>query len=457
MSTVFSAMPAIEKSMHISTSQSVWIVSAYQLTFASTLLISGRISDVYNPRFAFVGGVSGLGLISIGAGFVNSKVGLIVLRGLSGIVRIYPDPAQQARAIGIFGGCGAVADVCGFFIGAVFVQWASYRFVFWFVGLVAISVGLSCVFIIPTHIGKVPDDHDSSVAKWKNLDIVGVSILTAAIVLFILAVTSGSAQGWATPAVIVSLVISTALTILFFYWETVLPADMAAIPPSLLPFLWWTVIFTIFMNLWQDVFHWTAISAAAHMLPVGIIAFALGFSGSMSKVVSPKWIILLGLFMAAVATMVLALAGGNPSHYWAFVFPAFLVGSAGTMLTFTHTNIAIFQTVPASMAGTVGAMFNGALQLGSAVGLAAVISLETSVEARHGGQQEYHGRAAAFWFLFGVVALEAISVSCFYHRTKDHQPPPGHEDTIVGSGDQDWEDGKDTRSDIEARSTTTTT
>lgn len=34
---------------------------------------------------------------------------------------------------------------------------------------------------------------------------------------------------------------------------------------ALLPFLWWSVVYTIFMNLWQNFFRWTAISAAAHM------------------------------------------------------------------------------------------------------------------------------------------------------------------------------------------------
>lgn len=67
------------------------------------------------------------------------------------------------------------------------------------------------------------------------------------------------------------------------------------------------------------------------------------------------------------------------------------------------------------MAGTVGAIFNGALQIGSAVGLAAVVSIQSSVETRHGGPEQYHGRAAAFWFLLGIVILEVISISCFYH------------------------------------------
>lgn len=76
------------------------------------------------------------------------------------------------------------------------------------------------------------------------------------------------------------------------------------------------------------------------------------------------------------------------------------------------------------MAGVVGAMFNGALQLGSAIGLAAAISIETSVEGGHGGPTKYHGRAAALWFVLGIIALEVISVVWFYHRTSEHQLQP---------------------------------
>ncbi|OAX36154.1 hypothetical protein K503DRAFT_772775 [Rhizopogon vinicolor AM-OR11-026] len=79
------------------------------------------------------------------------------------------------------------------------------------------------------------------------------------------------------------------------------------------------------------------------------------------------------------------------------------------------------------MSGTVGAIFNGALECGTAVGIAAVTSIETSVEATHGGPQEYAGRAAAFWFLFGITTLEFISVSIFYDRSTDHKPQPTHD------------------------------
>ncbi|KAF8552681.1 MFS general substrate transporter [Imleria badia] len=443
------AIPTLLGSMGITMSQSAWIISAFQLTFASFLLISGRISDVYNPKKVFVTGLFFLGVLSTGAGFVDNKIAIIILRALMGatsamtlpsalalLVVMFPEPLEQARAIAVLGGCGAVADVLGLFIGALLVQYASYHWVFWFSAIVAIPVSMACVFIIPPEVARSKAEPDPRNPKWKSLDLMGISILTVALVLFIYAVTSGSTDGWATAGVLTSLIISILLIIGFFYWETLIPTEKAAIPPrtwfynnfsvlfgsALLPFFWWDALFVAFTTLWQDVFHWTVISTAVHMLPLGVAAFIMSFTGPLSRVLSPKWIILIGLSMVAVATALVAIGGGPPEDYWLYVFPAFSLGSAGAMLTYTHSNIAIFQAAPASMAGTVGAIFNGALQFGSAVGLAAFMSIETSVGATHGDPRDYHGRAAAFWFLLGIVLVEILSVSYFYKRETDHKP-----------------------------------
>lgn len=104
-SGLFSALPELKETFDMTEGEAVWLISATQLTFASFLLISGRISDVYNPsaffyRFfhcgladtkdhvaeiAFIAGIGSLGVISIAAGFMTSKIPLIILRALSGI------------------------------------------------------------------------------------------------------------------------------------------------------------------------------------------------------------------------------------------------------------------------------------------------------------------------------------------------------------------------------------
>ncbi|KAG2358683.1 major facilitator superfamily domain-containing protein [Suillus spraguei] len=383
MSALLSAIPALEASMGMTEIQSTWVFSGFRLTFSSFLLISGRLSDVYNPKTVFIGGVSTLGILSLCAGFVYTTVPILVLRAITGIasamtipsalkllVKVFPDPLEQARAVGFFAGCGAVANMGGLVVGAMFVQRVSYHWVFWFVACAA-------------------DFRKPKGAKWKSLDLVGVGVLTVSFILLIFAVTSGSTDGWKSPVVLILLIISIIMIAGFFYWETLLPADRAAIPPR----TWFYNNFSVLLaTALLPSFWWSGV-----MLPLGIVAFAASCTGSLSRIYSPKWIILTGLSLCMVATLLLALGGGKPENYWPFVFPAFVLGSAGVMVAFSHTNIAIFQAAPSSMSSTVGAMFNGALQFGSAIGLAAITSIETSVEATHGGSHEYAGRAASFW------------------------------------------------------------
>ncbi|KAG2353698.1 major facilitator superfamily domain-containing protein [Suillus spraguei] len=404
MSALLSAIPALEASMGMTEIQSTWVFSGFRLTFSSFLLIvrvhpvNGRLSDVYNPKTVFIGGVSTLGILSLCAGFVYTTVPILVLRAITGIasamtipsalkllVKVFPDPLEQARAVGFFAGCGAVANMGGLVVGAMFVRRVSYHWVFWF-----------------TAGSRKPKG-----AKWKSLDLVGVGVLTVSFILLIFAVTSGSTDGWKSPVVLILLIISIIMIAGFFYWETLLPADRAAIPPRTwfynnFSVLLATALLPSFCIMWQTVFHWSVMSTAVHMLPLGIVAFAASCTGSLSRIYSPKWIILTGLSLCMVATLLLALGGGKPENYWPFVFPAFVLGSAGVMVAFSHTNIAIFQAAPSSMSSTVGAMFNGALQFGSAIGLAAITSIETSVEATHGGSHEYAGRAASFWCHLGA-------------------------------------------------------
>ena len=71
------------------------------------------------------------------------------------------------------------------------------------------------------------------------------------------------------------------------------------------------------------------------------------------------------------------------------------------------------------MAGTVGAIFNGALQLGSAIGISAVGSIKSSVEDMRGGPSSYSGCASAYLFLLGIVGAEFIALLVFYRVDKE--------------------------------------
>ncbi|KIJ26247.1 hypothetical protein M422DRAFT_785292, partial [Sphaerobolus stellatus SS14] len=73
-SSLFAAIPPIALQLNIPDSQSVWLLGAYQLTFAALLLISGRLSDLYNPKWVFIIGASGMGVFALISGFIRHKI-----------------------------------------------------------------------------------------------------------------------------------------------------------------------------------------------------------------------------------------------------------------------------------------------------------------------------------------------------------------------------------------------
>lgn len=93
-----------------------------------------------------------------------------------------------------------------------------------------------------------------------------------------------------------------------------------------------------------------------------------------------------------------------------------MVSKIDTHGRFSLDSIAIFRTTPPKMAGVVGALFNSALQIGSAVGTAAVTSISTSIEKKDGpdGIAHFRGRADSFWFLFAIVCVAIVGLVVFY-------------------------------------------
>ncbi|KAJ7836652.1 hypothetical protein B0H14DRAFT_3460542 [Mycena olivaceomarginata] len=101
---------------------------------------NGRVSDLYNPKWVFVTGAwSTVGVFALINSFIGTEIPPITVRALTGaggaltipsalhlIVRMYPDPVEQAKAITAFGGMGAIGIVLGLIIGVLFVSFVSW-------------------------------------------------------------------------------------------------------------------------------------------------------------------------------------------------------------------------------------------------------------------------------------------------------------------------------------------
>ncbi|KAG8704900.1 hypothetical protein FRC08_001952 [Ceratobasidium sp. 394] len=98
---------------------------------------------------------------------------------------MFPEPAEQARAIGLFGATAVIGNVLGTMVGVIFVQYSSWRWIFWLIAMIALPIAAACIYLIPTK----PRHNDTKVSQ---LDFVGVSTLTAAIILFVYSLTTDS-------------------------------------------------------------------------------------------------------------------------------------------------------------------------------------------------------------------------------------------------------------------------
>ena len=114
-------------------------------------------------------------------------------------------------------------------LGAIFLQIASWHWIFWFAALVCVPLAAVCCVLIPNSVTPVETLEVTGLKKLARLDVTGVSVLTIALVLLIFSLTTGSSTGWATPEVLVPLLVAILLIGFFFYYESVIPADTAAV------------------------------------------------------------------------------------------------------------------------------------------------------------------------------------------------------------------------------------
>ncbi|EKM82252.1 hypothetical protein AGABI1DRAFT_126582 [Agaricus bisporus var. burnettii JB137-S8] len=439
--SLFAAFPPISLDLGISNSNAVWIVSGYQLTFAALLLGSGRMSDLYNSKYVFLTGVAFLSAFSLGTGFARDEVTLFILRAFMGvgaaltvpsalhlIIHLFPDPAQQSKAIAVFGGFGALGNVFGLLVGAFIIQWTTWPWLFYVFCITGTVVFVAVALLSPSPERAIVV---SNMERLKRLDLGGIFLVTAGLVLFIFGVTAGSVNGWTSARCLAPLIVSVFPMTAFFFWEARLPEEQAAIPPNLwrvrnftvlvvgsatMHYWWFGVVQFMFSWVWQNVYHWSPIITALRFLPVGVFACVATLTISFLRKRFPlKWVLVSAQSIALVATILLTF-GDSPQRYFPVVLPGFILGAFGIGTAFLSVNIAVFASTPPEKAGVVGSIFNCFQQLGSAAGSAIVTSIQTSVEVNHGGPTSFFGRRVGLWFQVGLLAISTICLLIFMHN-----------------------------------------
>ncbi|WP_036528066.1 DHA2 family efflux MFS transporter permease subunit [Nocardia sp. CNY236] len=160
------ANPAIMASLHADVSQVIWVTSAYLLTYAVPLLVTGRLGDRFGPKNIYLIGLAVFTGASLWCGLSGSIVMLIAARAAQGvgaalmtpqtmavITRTFP-PDRRGAALGVGGGVAGLATLTGPLLGGVLVDRLGWEWIFIVnvpVGVVAFGLVVRLVPALPTH------------------------------------------------------------------------------------------------------------------------------------------------------------------------------------------------------------------------------------------------------------------------------------------------------------------
>ncbi|MEA2145163.1 MAG: hypothetical protein QOG59_750, partial [Solirubrobacteraceae bacterium] len=194
------ALPSIRSDLHFSQTSLAWVVNGYMLSFGGFLLLGGRLGDLYGPRRLFVAGIVLFSIASLTCGLAGSEMMLVVARVVQGfggavvsavslslMMGLFTEPADRAKAMGVFGFVAAGGGSLGVLLGGVLTDVFSWHWIF----LVNVPIGVAvCVVALRV---LAADRRESAAAR---LDVAGAVTVTTALMLAVYAIVNGNQVGW---------------------------------------------------------------------------------------------------------------------------------------------------------------------------------------------------------------------------------------------------------------------
>src|SRR5213080_173111 len=137
------ALPSIQEDLHFSTSSLAWVVNAYLIAFGGLLLLAGRLGDLIGRKTIFMVGLGVFTGASLLCGMAQTQAMLIAARFVQGaggamtaavilgmIVTMFPEPREQAKAIGVYSFVASAGASIGLLAGGVLTEAINWHWIF---------------------------------------------------------------------------------------------------------------------------------------------------------------------------------------------------------------------------------------------------------------------------------------------------------------------------------------
>jgi len=388
------ALPSIREDLGFSETSLAWVVNAYLLTFGGFLLLGGRLGDLYGHRRLFLIGISLFTLASAACGLATSQGMLVGARAVQGIggaivsavalslmMTLFTEPAERAKAMGVFGFVAAGGGSIGVLLGGVLTDTLDWHWIF----LVNVPVGIAVVVLslmllpaarIPTAAGC--------------LDVAGAVTVTASLMIAVYAIVNGNQEGWTSTQTLGPLAASAVLFAVFLAIEARVRAPLMPLglfrlrnvaTANVVGVLWAAAMFAWFFLsalYLQLVLGYSPLQVGLAFLPANLImgAFSIGLSAKLVLRFGIRPPLVTGLLLAAVGLALFAQAPVDGAVV--DVLPSMILLGLGAGMAFNPMLLAAMSDVEPTQAGLASGVVNTSFMMGGALGLAVLASLAAS-------------------------------------------------------------------------------
>src|SRR5215212_249209 len=194
------ALPAIQDDLRFSQSSLAWVVNAYLIPFGGLLLLAGRLGDLIGRRLVFLTGLGVFTTASLLCGVAQSQevlTGARFVQGIGGaltsavilgmIVTMFPEPREQAKAIGVFSFVASAGASVGLLAGGALTQALNWHWIFF----VNLPIGVATALLALRFVGR-----DRGIGFRAGADAPGAVLVTSALMLAVYTILEVGDYGW---------------------------------------------------------------------------------------------------------------------------------------------------------------------------------------------------------------------------------------------------------------------
>ncbi|MEY9864196.1 EmrB/QacA subfamily drug resistance transporter [Catenulispora sp. GAS73] len=390
------ALPSIQNDLHFTDSGLTWVVNSYLIAFGGLLLLAGRVGDLFGRRRVFLTGLVVFTAASLLCGVAQSQEMLVAARFVQGvggamtsavilsmIVTMFPEPQDQAKAIGIYAFVASAGGAVGLLAGGVLTQSINWHWIFF----VNVPVGIATV----TAARRLLDADRRPEAR-SGADVLGAVLVASALMLAVYTIVKPAAEhGWTAPLTLILIAFSVILLAAFLVRQAtaanpLMPlrifrtrALVAANAIQMLSTVGMFGMFFLGALYLQRVRGYDSLQIGLAFLPVTILMGGLSvrYSARLTARFGARALLIAGLAVIAAGLVFFAQAPSDSAYLPNILPPMVLLGIGAGIAFPSLMTLAMSDTAPQD-AGIASGLLSTTAQVGGALGLAVLATVSAS-------------------------------------------------------------------------------